>query len=150
MLRGPRLLLGVATAVWLLGGVAALWIGLAHGQWLMAQLPPLAIDVAALGGAVVAIGAALVTIAILHAVTVVGLVAPDRWALSVGVLLSTSLMIGLFALATAAGTTLLAGSPNPILLMLAGAGALGGAVLYGWCAVRLVRAIGRASAGDPS
>jgi hypothetical protein len=133
------LLLAVAAAVWLLAGVAAIAVGLGGAAWLMAQLPPLTIDVAAVGGAAVAIGIGLVTVAVLHAAVAIGASAWRRWALSSGILLSGTMAVGLTALALAAGTTLVRGSPAPALLGAAAIAAFGGAAGYAWCAVRLVR-----------
>lgn len=142
--------LALGAAIWLVAGLAAVGIGLVGAGWLMAQLPPLAIDVAALGGAAVAIGAGLVIIAFLHAAIAIGLRAVHRWARAGGVLLSATLAVALLALAAAAVTTVVRGSPSPIILAAAGLAALGGAVLYAWCAVRLVSAMRVAGIGSAS
>ena len=142
------LLLWLGAAIWLIAGSAAIGLGLLGATWLMDQLPPLSIDVAALGGAVVALGAALVGIALLQALMAAGLRATRRWALAGGVLLSATLAVALLALAAAAVTTLVRGSPSPVLLAIAGMAAFGGAALYAWCAVQLVAAMRVAAVGE--
>jgi hypothetical protein len=137
----PSLLLAVAAAIWLVAGIAVIAIGVGGAAWLVTQLPPVAIDVAAVGGAAVAIGFGLVAVAMLHAVVAMGAGRGRRWAVSGGVLLSATMTVGLAALALAAGTTLVRGSPAPALLGAGVVAALGGAIAYGWCAVRLVRAL---------
>jgi hypothetical protein len=133
------LLLAVAAAVWLLAGVVVIAVGLGGAPWLMAQLPPLSIDAAAVGGAAVAIGIGLVGIAVFHVAVAMGVRAMRRWAVSSGVLLSATMAVGLVAVALAAGTTLARGSPAPWLLGAAAGTAVAGAAGYAWCAVRLVR-----------
>jgi hypothetical protein len=136
------LLLAVAAVVWLIAGVAGIGIGLAGAGWLMDQLPPLTIGADAVGGAAVAFGGALLVLAILHAVVAVGAGARRRWAVSSGILLSATMSIALVAAALAAATTYVRGSPAPVLVATGAAAAIGGAAVYGWCAVRLVRMLG--------
>lgn len=133
------LLLAVAAAVWLFAGVVAVAIGLGGAAWLTAQLPPLSIGVAAVGGAAVAIGIGLVAVAVLHAAVAIGASRRWRWAVSGGILLSATMAVVLLALSLAAATTLMRGSPAPGLLAVAVGAALAGALAYAWCAVRLVR-----------
>jgi hypothetical protein len=133
------LLLALAAAAWLLAGVFAIAIGLGGAGWLVARLPPLTIDVAAVGGAAVAIGIGLVAVAVLHAVVAFGASARRRWAVSAGLLLSATMAAGFTALALAAATTLVRGSPAPALLSIAAVAAVGAVAGYAWCAVRLVR-----------
>ena len=132
-----RVVLAVGAVIWLLAGGGALALGLVGAAWLMAQLPPLAIDVAALGGAVVAIGVALVALAVVHAGIAIGLHTGRHWALAGGVLLCATLSMGFIGLTAAAVTTLMRGSPSPIVLASAGAVAAIGAATYAWCTVRL-------------
>jgi hypothetical protein len=133
------LLLAAAAALWLLAGVAAIGVGVVATDWLVAQLPPLAIDVAAVGGASVALGIGFVTLAVLHAAVAFGSGGRRRWAVSSGILLSATMAVGLTALAVAAGTTLVRGTPAPALLGIAAVAALAGTVTYAWCVVSLVR-----------
>ena len=144
----PSLFLAVAAAIWLVAGVAVIAIGLGGAAWLVTQLPPLAIDVGAVGGAAVAIGIGLVAVAILHAVVAMGARARRRWAVSGGVLLSATMVVVLAALALAGGTTLVRGSPTPELLGAGVVAALVGAIAYGWCAVRLGRALATLGVGS--
>ena len=66
-----RTLLLAATIVWLVAGVIGIVIGLTSAAGLQRMLPPLVIDLAALGGAVVAVGFGVLAIGLVHAGVVV-------------------------------------------------------------------------------
>jgi hypothetical protein len=114
-----RTILAAATVVWLGAGAMAVGIGLLGSTGLQRLLPPLAIDLAALGGAVVAIGAVTLLIGAAHASVLLGLRAERRRAAAGGVLLSGTLTALLVSL-TAAAATSAASTPDRAIPMLLG------------------------------
>jgi hypothetical protein len=136
-----RAVLLVAGTGWLLAGLAALVVSLTEADALVDLLPPLAIDTDAVAGAAAAIGAASVSIGIIHAVVVVGLARGVRWAWSAGILLAGVMVLGFGGTGLAAGASLLAGTvpAGPGVLGVVGAAAL--AIGYGLVGTRLTRGL---------
>jgi hypothetical protein len=131
------LLLGAAI-VWLIAGAVGIGIGLMGAADLQRILPNLAIDLAALGGAVVAVGSAILAVGVLHAAVIVGLRLGNRLARTVGLLLSATLFALLVTLAAAAVTTAVTVPEGAPPFLAAGLVALVGAAVYGFVTARLV------------
>ena len=136
-----RTFLAAATVVWLLAGLAGLALGLLGAETLQRLLPPLAIDLPALGGAVVAVSAAIVVVAALHAAVVAGLRSRRRLAWVAGVLLAATLGALLAVLATAAATGAVTVPDRAPVLLAAALAAAAGAAGYGVVTALLVREI---------
>ena len=97
-----RIVLACGAALWLVGAVAAAAIGIAGSDRLAAMLPPLAIDGAALGGAVIAVGGALGIAGLAHLTALLALRARRPRALSAATLLGGLCSAVFVALAGAA------------------------------------------------
>ena len=137
---GPmaRTVLLAATIVWLAAGVIGIGIGLLGSTGLQRLLPPLAIDLAALGGAVVAVSLGILAVGVAHAVIVVGLRAGRAAARSAALLLAATLSALLVALAAASATSAMTVPDRAPSLMAACAAALVGVAAYGLVTVQLV------------
>ena len=131
------LLLG-AGIVWLIAGAVGIGIGLMGAADLQRILPNLAIDLAALGGAVVAVGSAILAVGVLHAAVVVGLRVGNRLARTAALLLAATLFALLVTLAAAAVTTAVTVPEQAPSFLVAGLFALVGAAVYGFVTARLV------------
>lgn len=145
MLHG---VLFIAAAAWSALGLGGIALGIAGAEWLYAQLPPILIDAAALGGGVTAIGVSLLAVGLAHVVVLAGLRRDQRWARSAALLLAATLGIALVALAAAAATSAVTFPPLAPALLAAALAALIGAAGYAWCAAWLVRRIGPAPPSD--
>ena len=133
-----RTVLLAATIVWLVAGAVGIGIGLLGSTGLQRLLPPLSVDLAALGGAVVAVAAGVLAVGVAHAVVVLGLRAGHPAARSAALLLAATLS-ALFVALAAASATSAATVPDRVLPLLAAcAAALVGAAAYGLVTVLLV------------
>jgi hypothetical protein len=136
-----RGILLAASIAWLTVGVAAVAFAVLGASALMAALPPLAIDLDALRGALVAIGGAMLGMAGLHVAIVVGLArpGPTRHRAATAAMLLGGVLVALFVGLAAAAWTSAAARPELLGLLLA-AGAVGGlaAGAYALVVLRLV------------
>jgi hypothetical protein len=132
------LLLGAAI-VWLIAGAVGIGIGLLGAAELQRLLPGLAIDLAALGGAVVAVASAILAVGVLHATVVVGLRVGNRLARTVALLLAATLCTLLVTLAAAALTTAVTVPDQAPVFLGAGLAAVVGAGVYGLVTGLLIR-----------
>lgn len=133
-----RTLLLAATIVWLVAGAVGLGIGLLGSGGLQQILPPLAIDLAALGGAVVAVASGVLVVGALHALVVVGIRAGMPAARSAALLLAATLAALLFALAAASATSAVTVPERAPSFLAASVAALIGAAAYGLVTFLLV------------
>jgi hypothetical protein len=141
-----RRVLVLGTAVWILLGAVALLLAAVGTDNLLAWLPPLAIDADALGGALTAVGLALVATGVTHLVVLLGLRRRRRWASSAGALLASVLAIASLALAATAFSSAVRESAYALPLIGAGSLVALAAAGYGIAAVRLARELGSGSA----
>lgn len=136
------MILIIATAAWALAGLAGLGIAAVATEALHSALPELAIDRAALGGAVTAVALSALGVAIVHLAVLLGV--RRRWpgALASGVLLGAVMTV----LSAASGAAAVASAVRtPDYLAILGAAALAGslaAVGYGLVTAALVRDLG--------
>ncbi len=133
-----RTLLLAAAVVWLVAGAAGIVVGLLGATGIQRLLPPVAVDAAAIGGAALAMGAAVLVVGIAHAAVVLALRAGHRSARSLALLLSATMGTLLVGLAVAAATTAATLPDRAPSFLLAGLAALGGAVAYWLAAARLL------------
>jgi hypothetical protein len=133
-----RSLLLTATIVWLVAGVIGIVIGLTSAAGLQRMLPPLAIDLAALGGAVVAVGFGILAIGLVHAGVVVALRAGQPLAPSAALLLAITMTTLMLALAAAAATSAVTVPDRAPAWLVATVAALVAASAYGFVAGLLV------------
>ena len=133
-----RTLLLAATIVWLVAGFIGIGIGLTSAAGLQRMLPPLAIDLAALGGAVVAVGFGILVIGLVHGGVVVALRAGYPLAPSAALLLAITMTTLMLALAAAAATSAATVPDRAPSLLVATAAALVAASVYGLVASLLV------------
>jgi len=132
----------VGAVAWSAAGLGGIGLGTFGARWLHAQLPPVVIDAAALGGGVTAIGASILALGIAHLAVLGGLRREQRWARSAAMLLVGTLAVALLGLTAAAATSAVT-FPSAAPAFLAGAAmAAIGAAGYGWCLAWLVRRIG--------
>jgi hypothetical protein len=119
-------------------GAIALGIALLAAEQLFALLPPLTIDIDALRGAIVALGAGLTALGVVHVLVLVGLRAGRRVAWTAGTLLAAGMASTCVALAAASATSAVA-DPGRWIAFAGGALAAAiGAVAYGVAAWQLV------------
>ena len=133
-----RTVLLAATIVWLVAGVVGIGIGLLGATGLQRLLPPLAVDLAALGGAVVAVGVGVLAVGVAHALVVLGMRAGHAAARSAALLLSATLSALLLALAASSATSAVTVPDRALSFLAACAAALVGAAAYGLVTVLLV------------
>ena len=133
-----RTLLLAAAIVWLVGGAIGIGIGLLGAAGLQRMLPPLAIDLAALGGAVVAVGFGVLAIGIVHAAVVVALRTGQPFAGSAALLLAITMTTLMLVLAAAAATSAVTVPDRAPSFLVATAAALVAASAYGLVARLLV------------
>jgi len=141
-----RRVLVVGAAVWILLGAVGMLLAAVGTDNLLSWLPPLAIDADALGGALTAVGLALVATGVAHVVVLLGLRRGRRWAGSAGALLASVLAIVSLALAATAFSSAVREPAYALPLIGAGSLATLAAAGYGIAAVRLVRELGSGSA----
>jgi hypothetical protein len=132
MARPPRLsllVLAAAGVVLLVCGVAAVALGLLNPRLISDQLPPdAAIDAPAVGGAAVALGVAVILLALIHLVTVAALRRGIGMARTAGVVLAATMAVLSLGFAVAAVVSIASGSA-PAIIMLPASGALGAAAV---------------------
>lgn len=136
-----RSLLLAAAAAWIAAGAVGVGVGTVGATTLQRMLPPLAIDLDALRGAVIAVSLGVIIVGAAHTALVVGLRRGGRRAQSAALLLSGFLAAMLLALAAAAATT--AATTPATALPFAGSAlvALAGAIGYGVISGLLVREV---------
>ena len=132
MARPPRLsllVLAAAGVVLLVGGVAAVAVGLLNPRLISDQLPPdAAIDAPAVGGAAVALGVAVILLALIHLVAVAALRRGIGIARTAGVVLAATMAVLSLGFAVAAVVSIASGSA-PAIIMLPTSVALGAAAV---------------------
>jgi hypothetical protein len=133
-----RTLLLAAAIVWLAGGAIGIAIGLLGAPGLQRLLPPLVIDVAALGGAVVAVGFGVLAIGIVHAAVVLALRARQSFARSSALLLALTMTTLMLVLAAAAATSAVTVPVRAPTFLIATVAALFAASAYGLVAGLIV------------
>ena len=141
-----RSLLLAATAAWVAAGAGGLLIGAVGASTLQRLLPPLAIDLDALRGAITAVAAGILAVGALHGAVVFALRRGGRRAASAALLLAAFVAVLLLALAAAAATAAAATPSNAPGLVAAGLAALGGAGGYGLVGSLLLREVRSGSA----
>jgi uncharacterized membrane protein YozB (DUF420 family) len=133
-----RAIFGIGAIAWSLGFVAALAVAIFGVEALLALLPPLQIDTAAVSGAVTAVAAGFALAAVTHLAVLTGLRRRWRRAWSAAILLASLLAAVFVALAAASLTSAVAQPTLALALSLAGAGATAVALGYALATVRLV------------
>ena len=134
-----RSLLLAATAAWIAAGVIGVVVGTVGATTLQRLLPPLAIDLDALRGAVTAVSLGVLGIGVAHAAVVVGLRRGGRRPVSAALLMSAFLSVLLVALAAAAATSAATASASAPVFAATGVAALAGAMGYALIGSLLVR-----------
>ena len=124
--------------VWLIAGMVGLGIGLMGAARLQQLLPELTIDLAALGGAVIALACGLIVVGLLHGLVVAGMRAGLASARSAALLLAATLALGLIALAAASATSAVTVPDRAPSFLAASAAALIAAAAYGLVTALLV------------
>jgi hypothetical protein len=133
-----RTLLLAAAIVWLVAGVIGIGIGLLGAAGLQRLLPPLAIDAAALGGAVVAVGFGVLAVGLVHLAVLGALRAGQPRAWSAALLLAITMTTLMLALAAAAATSAATVPDRAPAFLAATAAGLLAALAYGLAARLLV------------
>jgi hypothetical protein len=132
-----RTVLLIGAIAWLVAGAGAFTLAAIGTRGLMSVLPPLAIDAAALGGALTALALTLVATGTAHLFVVAGLREGRRWAASAGALLASVMAAVSVGLAAAAISSALREPAYALPLVGAGAVAALAAIAYTVAAVRL-------------
>jgi hypothetical protein len=147
----PRLATGLLLSAALLlaaAGLAAVAVGLFFAPWLYDQLPPVLIDVDAVGGAATAIGILLLFLAAAHLAAALGVIRGIAVLHTPAVVLCVAMAVLSIGWAVAALVSAAAGTGVPA-AMLPAAAALGlVALAYGWAARRLIGASRTPEASD--
>lgn len=133
-----RTILRAGAAAWLLAGSAGLGLATLGVQWLLAVLPPLAIDADALARAVGAFSFGLLVVGLAHVAVLTGLRARARWSYSGAVLLAAVLAAGLISVAAAAVTAAVTQPEAAAALIACGCASVAWAGAYGLAGARLV------------
>lgn len=144
MARPPRLAVAFLVAagiVILLGGAAAVAVGLLNPHLISDQLPPdAAVDAAAVGGASVALGVATGLLGLVHMATAAAVRRGSGVAATAGVVLAATMAVLSFGFAVAAVVSIASGAAPAIVMLPASIG-LGGAVVgYAASALAIVGA----------
>ena len=137
-----RTVLTIGALAWLLGGAAVFVLAAVGTGWLLARLPPLAIDADALGGALTALALTLVATGTAHLFVVAGLREGRRWARSAGALQAGVLAVVCVALAATAISSAFRESASALPLLAAAVVAGSAATAYVLAAVQLARELG--------
>ena len=132
-----RTVLLIGAIAWLLAGAGALALAALGTQQLLSVLPPLAIDAAALGGALTALAMTLVATGTAHLFVVAGLREGRRRAASAGALLASVMAAVSVGLAAAAISSALREPAYALSLVGAAVVAASAAIAYTLAAVRL-------------
>jgi hypothetical protein len=133
-----RTLLGAASVVWVVAGIVGIGIGLVGAADLQQRLPPLAIDLSALGGAVVAVSGGVLAVGLIHATVLAGMRRGHRTARSVATVVAAALAALFVALSAAAATSAVNVPERAVILLLAALASIVAAIAYGVVAVLLV------------
>jgi hypothetical protein len=141
------LLLGAAVLLGL-GGLVALGVGLFFAPWLYEQLPPLLIDVAAVGGATTAIGVVLLALALAHVLAAFGLIRAVGALRTPAVVLCVAMAVLSIGWAVAALVSAAAGTGVPAAMLPAALLLSLLAAAYLWAASALIGRSGSPSAAD--
>lgn len=141
-----RTILIAAAVAWLLAGIVGLGLAAMGTDWLRSRLPPLAIDVEALGGALTAMALGLIVLSGAHIAVVAGLRRERRWACSAGVLLALVLAAASFGLAAAAISSAAREAGYALPLISSAVLATLGTAGYALVAAQLARELGSESA----
>ncbi len=141
-----RTILIAGAVAWLLAGIVGLGLAVMGTDWLRSRLPPLAIDVEALGGALTAMAIGLIVLSAAHIAVVVGLRRERHWACSAGVLLASVLAAASLGLAAAAISSAAREAGYALPLIGAALVATLGTAGYALVAVTLARELGSESA----
>lgn len=135
----------IGAAAWLLVGTGIMGVAVLGTEWLLARLPPLAIDADALGGALTAMAVGMLALGAAHIVLVIGLARGARWARSAGALVASVLAAVLLGLAAAAVSSSLREAAYALPLIGSALLAAVGMLAYLLVAVRLARELGSGS-----
>jgi hypothetical protein len=135
--RWPRVVLATGGMLALLVGVSGIVVGWRAAGWLYSLLPVLQIDAAAVGGAAVSLGLAIVIVGIVQLVAAVRLGRRSEWERTATVTLTALVGATLASFGVSAFTA--AATANQPWLVAAGLVLLGGAVAYGISAWLLAR-----------
>ena len=141
-----RTILIAGAVAWLLAGIVGLGLAVIGTEWLRSRLPPLAIDVEALGGALTAMALGLIVLSGAHIAVVVGLRRERHWACSAGVLLASVLAAASFGLAAAAISSAAREAGYALPLIGSAMVATLGTAAYALVAAKLARQLGSESA----
>src|SRR5262245_7594140 len=133
-----RTLLAAATTVCLIAGAVGIVVGLVGAGGIQRLAPEVTVDSAAIGGAAVAVGVAVIAVGVVHGVVVLALGAGHPVAPSAALLLSLTMATLLLGLAVAAATTAVTAPTGGPSFLLAAVGALAGAVAYGVASAHLI------------
>ncbi|MGQ0609427.1 MAG: hypothetical protein ACT4OQ_13340 [Chloroflexota bacterium] len=136
----------IGAVAWLLVGIGIMGVAVLGREWLLARLPPLAIDADALGGALTAVALAVLTVGATHIVLLIGIARGARWARSAGALVASVLAAVLLGLAAAAVSSSLREAAYVVPLIGSALLAAVGMLAYLLVAVRLARELGSGSA----
>lgn len=120
--RTAALLLGVISALLVIGGIAGVAVGVLFAEWLHSLLPPVLIDAPAVGGAATASGVVLLMLAGLHVVGAIGLARNDPRSFTPVAALAAAMSLLAFGWAVAALVSAASGSATPALMVPAGIG----------------------------
>jgi len=141
-----RTILIAGAVAWLVAGIVGLGLAVVGRDWLRSLLPPLAIDVEALGGALTAMALGLIVLSGAHIAVVVGLRRERHWACSAGVLLASVLAAASFGLAAAAISSAAREAGYALPLIGSAMVATLGTAAYALVAAKLARQLGSESA----
>ena len=132
-----RAILSIGGIVLILGGAAAVGVGLINPGLVSSQLPPDAeVDAPAVGGAAVALGTAIALLGVLHLVTALALRLGIGIAATGAVVLASTMAILSFGFAVAAVVSIASGAAPPIYMLPASVGL--GAAVIGYASVAVV------------
>jgi hypothetical protein len=127
-----RIVLRLGAGLWTVAGLAGLAVGVFGADAVARLLPPLAIDTDALGGAIAAVAAALLLVAVVH------VLALAAWAATLAVLLTAGLAMLFAVLAVAAFTSAAVETANALALIGAGVASVLVGASYGLACARLI------------
>jgi hypothetical protein len=131
-------LLLVAGGMLAAGGVAGLLIGLVFAAWLYSLLPPVLIDVAAVGGAATATGVVLLLLASVHGIAALALRRRQPAALTPVTVLCVTMSLLAVGWGAAALVSAASGSGPAAAMLPAGVGLGAVAIGYAWIAHRII------------
>jgi hypothetical protein len=135
----PAALIALAGLILTLLGAAAIVAGLTLADRLYALLPPVTIDVAAVGGATVAFGVASALLGIAHGALALGLRRAVPTATVSSIVLCATMAVVSLGWAVAALVSAASGSAPAPAMLAAGIGLALVAVAYGWAGAALMR-----------